>query len=515
MSTLLPFPTITQSDPATLMNTLNQIARIRLLDISDWNSLSGQIGTSSNNSFINIKNLGVKGDGVTDDTAAINAALALGNAIYIPPSIYLVSGALNITQNNTYLFGGGAGSIIKTNNATADIFTCSSGLTNIIFSNFSVSSSVNKSAGNAFTCPNAARYKFIDMNLRDPADASFTLYGGIALEGCDSSIIMQCQIWTCSQNAITVYGNGAYASGLYIGGGTRIVGNAAGTTVGITCAGSFGGLYVDQCDVSGCSTDLEINKSATSVGNREIFLGPLCSLDACTNQCMHVAAGSAAWINISGTWFASAGLYGTPTGNQSGLVIDASNPNLVLQVTGARFFACASFGAAISDGQVSFVGCNFQSCSTNANTAALAFAGAYAEDAQVIGNTFYANTTAALNLTLGVGKFQIKNNDMSLSNGSTINIASGSFSLTDVIQGNIGYVTENSGANTVASGTTSITFNHGLAASPIYLDVTPASTPGTNLWFVGASSTQITINLTGPAAADIVFLWRASMNRSG
>lgn len=55
---------------------------------------------------INVKDYGAKGDGVTDDTAAINAALALGGRVYAPVGTYHVSGELKV-PSNTKFYGAG------------------------------------------------------------------------------------------------------------------------------------------------------------------------------------------------------------------------------------------------------------------------------------------------------------------------------------------------------------------------------------------------------------------------
>lgn len=71
---------------------------------------------------LNVKDFGAKGDGITDDTLAIQATLdratpQRGVEIYFPPGTYLVSphGKANIliVKSHTRLFGDGAGSVIK------------------------------------------------------------------------------------------------------------------------------------------------------------------------------------------------------------------------------------------------------------------------------------------------------------------------------------------------------------------------------------------------------------------
>ena len=54
---------------------------------------------------INVKNYGAVGDGATDDTAAINAAIAAASTksaktLYLPMGVYLISSALTAFTKN-------------------------------------------------------------------------------------------------------------------------------------------------------------------------------------------------------------------------------------------------------------------------------------------------------------------------------------------------------------------------------------------------------------------------------
>ena len=60
---------------------------------------------------VNVLDYGAVGDGVTDDTAAIQAALNVGGTVLFPPGTYILNGNLTI-GNNTTLIGSGKASTI-------------------------------------------------------------------------------------------------------------------------------------------------------------------------------------------------------------------------------------------------------------------------------------------------------------------------------------------------------------------------------------------------------------------
>jgi len=70
----------------------------------------------------NAKMYGVVGDGVTDDSAAMQALLDLGGNIYFPPGTYIVGTKLNY-NSNTFLMGAGRGITIFKCKAGANLGT--------------------------------------------------------------------------------------------------------------------------------------------------------------------------------------------------------------------------------------------------------------------------------------------------------------------------------------------------------------------------------------------------------
>lgn len=76
------------------------------------------------NSFVSVKDFGAVGDGVTDDTYSIQAALNASRNVYIPSGTYLFS-SLNINYRNTILRGASARTAILKHTGSGAAITCS------------------------------------------------------------------------------------------------------------------------------------------------------------------------------------------------------------------------------------------------------------------------------------------------------------------------------------------------------------------------------------------------------
>ena len=98
---------------------------------------------------VSVKDFGAVGDGVADDTAAIQAAVAAlpstGGGLYFPAGTYLVSSAITLNKPGVY-YGDGWATNIRTNSASANIFNCT-GAEQIFISNMRFTSSVTRSGG--------------------------------------------------------------------------------------------------------------------------------------------------------------------------------------------------------------------------------------------------------------------------------------------------------------------------------------------------------------------------------
>jgi hypothetical protein len=70
---------------------------------------------------VSIKDFGAVGDGVTNDRAAIQAALDTGKSVYVPQGTYAIGSTISLTADGQCLYGDGNLSVIKTTATTARI----------------------------------------------------------------------------------------------------------------------------------------------------------------------------------------------------------------------------------------------------------------------------------------------------------------------------------------------------------------------------------------------------------
>lgn len=101
---------------------------------------------------INVRNYGAKGDGSTDDTAAIQAAIAAvpvnGGRVEFPAGIYMVSAPLAITNGSTTVTGAGTNvTHVRSTSTTADVFTVGTNAVFTTISYMSIDRSVTTTTG--------------------------------------------------------------------------------------------------------------------------------------------------------------------------------------------------------------------------------------------------------------------------------------------------------------------------------------------------------------------------------
>jgi len=98
---------------AELANSANPILGDALVGFRQSNSggnLAGSVGRTVHQKLqeiVSVKDFGAVGDGVTNDTAAIQAALNGNTSVFFPAGTYAISSTLNLPDKNMTLFGEG------------------------------------------------------------------------------------------------------------------------------------------------------------------------------------------------------------------------------------------------------------------------------------------------------------------------------------------------------------------------------------------------------------------------
>lgn len=148
---------------------------------------------ANNVKFASVLEYGAKGDGTTDDTTAITAAVNTGLPVYFPVGRYLVSSPITPVAVGQMFFGAGWGSVIVYSGASA--FNCN-GVHRIYITNLNIEEDdPHRESG----------YAIANMTGQDCAvhRVKIAAYHGIE-HGSNSGVVSDCPI-RCVGNGIKIY----------------------------------------------------------------------------------------------------------------------------------------------------------------------------------------------------------------------------------------------------------------------------------------------------------------------
>lgn len=522
--------------PGTTAITATDITVREVMTLDDIEYLrpeTGAVASTAQSKFqeaLSVLDFGAVGDDSTDDTAAIQAALAAaalaGGSVYLPPLTYKITAALVIDNHHVRVFGAGIASKIKTYSTTLNVFTVAhSGgveIENIRFADFSVTANAAMSSGAAFACTKAARCSWHNVFLAAPEDCSggVKLHDGITLDRFDYCVISNCHILT-THDGVACNGetDGSFGAGLYITGGCKINGQATGA--GVHVGGAAGGVVLGEVDVIGCNYGVRVSTARQAgVANRELFLGAGCTVDSAPQSGIIVEADAITHLSLSGTWVGSCGVTNTLA---AGIDILAPNAALVLTAAGARIYNNAGGGLIAAAGDVSLTGCAVWANGVGADVTVgngygngvwTSGAGVYA--LRLVGNKIDSNgssgASAGYNVKVATGIDNLLLADNTLHAGVAGNVSySGGLDGNHRIIDNPGYVTRNSGTAAITVGNTSVIVTHGLTADRgARVNVTPATAAPEDLFYAGTpGTTTFTIGLATAASGTNNFTWEA------
>lgn len=460
------------------------------------------------------KDHGAVGDGVTDDTAALQRFLDASGG-YLPPGQYKVTSTLVANFGYTHVFGAGMASTILTNQGTGDVLQLSA--PGIVIDDIFINASVTRTAGwyiNLNAPTNNTGTKIRGCTL-------FAFFNGINMSGNTSSTVS-----LESLNLSTA-----------IAGGTGILLGQP-----VLPAANWVDVSLTDILVAGPVGNLGIGISVINVG--DIILDNVLTVQCAVGLQIAPANGQTAQLVIvSNSDFDSGISYGISAIPAVGGQVQLLKINNCWAATNAYgiILAPANLGSVL---RTEIVNC---SCSNN-TTAGIHLGGSAVTNTSILGGSMGSNVDG-IKVAAGTTKFQIDNvragpngqfvgnsayginlvagatDDFSITNcdlqgNTTAGLLEGSSGVNKVIAGNRGYATRTSGASTIAVGSASRVITHGLAATPTIKDI--LITDGSNrvssgiltVWVsaIGATTFQVNSDVN-VATTAFVFGWKATIGQ--
>ena len=455
--------------------------------------------------------------GTVDVTTQVNAALANGGSlrIHAPAGIYSVS-TLNITKNNTELYGDGDSTIFQGSSATADIFTVNGGtsISQILLKDFAIASSVVKTAGAAINCTNIQYSKFERISAQSQLDYAANgkmLWDGFLFNQFSFVNIEECKLIGCQHDGILAYGTTTtFSSDLVIDGHTLIffAGN-----YGVHVAGGTGAVYFNDVSIFGCGRSIQYDQSVIAAANQQFFMTAGATVDSSNDSNIFIGANGAQMCEFTGPWICSGGYGPVPTGEMSGIHIDPTNASLQLRTASARIYNNKGYGVVINGGSVyiggkSIVSNNGSSLTTGGH--GIYNASAATNYVSVSDSIVINNSGTGIDIGVGPANGATINDNTITGNNTPISLPTVE-SLLYQVRGNVGYVSRNTGQATIAANGTSVVVTHGLSATPQNVMLTEATGNATIVYANSYTSTTFTITVAGTAStADTLVNWTAT-----
>ena len=268
-----------------LIGSLNDLADPNADRILFWDDSAGDLawmtpsnGTGISGTSIGPKDFGAVGDGVTDDTTALNnffAAVASGKNGRITAGTYKFTSALTpFVGSGINIVGEGPASILQYGGASTtpgDLITIGDGTTtytDVSIRGFVIGSSTTLTSGRAFRIRKCSNVEF-DVIVNGAAGQQGKLYEGVWFDQSSLINLHSSQFYCINKNIIWSAGVELHCNHAYVKGQT-VGGHGSGT--GIHVGGGCGGFYSEDITQLLNDIGLLIDTTITGTGNTQFFL---------------------------------------------------------------------------------------------------------------------------------------------------------------------------------------------------------------------------------------------------
>lgn len=286
---------------------------------------------------ISFMDFGAVGDGVTDNTAAINAALGSGltGKFLFPPGTYVTTGNHTL-QAGQYIVGAGKNvSIVSNSNTTNDTFKIPSSFCGV--ADLTITGTAVRSAGTHINALGAPSHTYISrVSIFNFADAGVKLNGVVQyLDELDISIPT-----TTTGSGILISGGGdQYINGITFDGG---IAPAPQCLAGIQITQN-GGVWLTNCDF--IHPQIGVLITAANVISQFMFFSNV-ACDTCSNNGWLITTSGTGTINDC----AFVNCWGASAKNSGLLVTGVANSINGLAFANSRFIGNGADGIFLQSG---------------------------------------------------------------------------------------------------------------------------------------------------------------------
>jgi hypothetical protein len=468
---------------------------------------------------VSVKDFGAVGDGVTDDTAAIQAAINYaqtlvadrflsGCVVYFPAGTYLVGSTLTITSSNIGLAGDTpSSSVLYAPSASFDLVHFDGtalALYQVSARNLRFYTPGNTASGCHLRVTKAINSIFDNLSF-------VAWYNGVISDGCGRTYFTNIQLTqenrtpgTQQQYAFDFAATSNVNSDIHVSNYQATVINVANAAALISIRGSDG-IYFSNGHQNGSTLIQPDNVTCASVMWHNVYF------DKGSDNNVVFGGTSSAYRNyfFSNCYFRDA--------RGSGVLFQSASTISKVIFTGCQITAANNYGIRCQSASVNpFI---VNGCIFDGNNIANVAAGGdiyVVGRATITGCRFMAGGAAGTSITLpATATFNIVD-------GCTFEASTAGTKISNAGSQNYfgllyGFVVKNDGTATLASGTTSIVVNHGLDVTPVntQISVTPrASLSGGGSWWISSvTATQFTINVQTAPSAAIFFSWQVDASK--